>query len=144
MAAIPTVTLANGVTMPAIAYGVFRMKDLEACKQAVLDAFEAGYRFIDTATAYHNEEAVGLAIAHSGIPRDELFISTKLQTKSTSYELARDAFEHSLDSLGLDYIDLYFIHQPYNDVFGAWRALVELMNEGRIRALGINRRFLLA
>ena len=138
MAAIPTVTLANGVTMPAIAYGVFRMKDLEACKQAVLDAFEAGYRFIDTATAYHNEEAVGLAIAHSGIPRDELFISTKLQTKSTSYELARDAFEHSLDSLGLDYIDLYFIHQPYNDIFGAWRALVDLMNEGRIRALGIN------
>ena len=138
MTTVPNVTLANGVIMPAIAYGVFRMKDLGACEQAVLDALNAGYRFIDTATAYRNEEAVGRAIARSGIPREELFISTKLWVPDTNYERARAAFECSLEKLGLDYVDLYFIHQPYNDVFGAWRALVELVEEGRIRALGLD------
>lgn len=135
---IPSVTLANGVEMPAIGYGVFRMEDGDVCERAVLNALDAGYRFIDTATAYRNEKAVGRALARSGIPREELFVSTKLQTKSTCYELAREAFERSLDDLGLEYVDLYFIHQPYNDVFGAWRALAELMAEGRIRALGVD------
>lgn len=138
MTTTPTVTLSNGVIMPAIAYGVFRMKDLDVCEQAVIDALDAGYRFIDTAAAYRNEEAVGRAIARSGIPRDELFVSTKLWVPDTDYKHARAAFERSLDKLGLDYVDLYFIHQPYNDVFGAWRALTELVEEGRIRALGLD------
>lgn len=133
-----TVTLNNGVEMPALGYGVFRMDNLEECERSVNDALEAGYRYIDTATAYQNEEAVGKAIAESGIRREDLFVSTKLWITDTTRELARPAFERSLDRLGLDYVDLYLIHQPYNDVFGAWKAMEELVAEGRIRAIGVD------
>ena len=112
--------------------GVFRITDAEECRKAVLDALKAGYRFIDTASAYGNEEAVGKAIRESGIPREKLFISTKLWVKDTSYEKAKSAFEKSLDQLGLDYIDLYVIHQPYNDIYGVWKVMEELYEEGRI------------
>lgn len=118
--------------------GVFRITDAEECRKAVLDALKAGYRFIDTASAYGNEEAVGKAIRESGIPREELFISTKLWVKDTSYEKAKSAFEKSLDRLGLDYIDLYVIHQPYNDIYGAWKVMEELYEEGRIWAIGVD------
>lgn len=135
---IPAVTLPSGIQMPAIGFGVFRMDDLATCEKACSDALSAGYRFLDTATAYGNEEAVGAAISKSGIPREDLFISTKLWVTDASYERARPAFERSLERLGLDYVDLYIIHQPYGDVFGAWRALAELKAEGRIRALGVD------
>lgn len=131
-------TLSNGISIPSIGYGVFRITDAEECRKAVLDALKAGYRFIDTASAYGNEEAVGKAIRESGIPREELFISTKLWVKDNSYEKAKSAFEKSLDRLGLDYIDLYVIHQPYNDIYGAWKVMEELYEEGRIRAIGVD------
>ncbi|PJM72914.1 2,5-diketo-D-gluconic acid reductase [Bifidobacterium primatium] len=138
MGTVEAITLNNGVEMPAIGYGVFRMDDPADCERAVDEALAAGYRYIDTAAAYLNEEAVGRAIAASGIPRGELFVSTKLWVTDTSYELARPAFMRSLDRLGLDYVDLYLIHQPYNDVYGAWRAMEELVEEGRIRSLGVD------
>lgn len=133
-----TVTLNNGVVMPMLGYGVFQMEDLDLCERSVSCALETGYRYIDTASAYLNEEAVGRAIASSGIAREELFVATKLWIPDTDYKHARPAFERSLDRLGLDYVDLYIIHQPYNDVFGAWRAMEELVAEGRIRAIGVD------
>lgn len=131
-------TLNNGVKIPEIGFGVFRVTDAAECERIVLDAIRSGYRLIDTAAAYMNEEAVGRAIARSGIPREELFITTKLWVTDTSYEGARRGFEASLGKLGLDYVDLYLIHQPYNDLYGAWRALEELYAEGRVRAIGVD------
>lgn len=135
---IPTVTLNNGIEMPRIGYGVFRMKDPEECEEAVVQAIQSGYRLIDTAAAYENEEAVGRAIRRCGVPREELFITTKLWITDTSYEGAKRGFARSMERLGLDYVDLYLIHQPYNDYYGAWRALEELYAEGKVRSIGLD------
>lgn len=132
------ITLNNGITMPKIGYGVFRMTDAEACEEAVVQAIHAGYRLIDTAAAYGNEEAVGRAIHRCGVPREELFITTKLWITDTSYEGAKRGFKRSMEHLELDYLDLYLIHQPYNDYYGAWRALEELYATGKIRAIGVD------
>ena len=133
-----TIRLNNGVEIPPIGFGVFRMENLEECEKATIEAIKAGYRLIDTAAAYKNEEAVGRAIKNCGIPRDELFITTKLWITDTSYEGAKRGFEKSLSKLGLDYLDLYLIHQPYDDYYGAWRALEELYEDGKVRAIGID------
>ena len=118
-----TTKLSNGVEMPMEGFGVFQVPEAEVCEQAVSDALAAGYRLIDTAAAYFNEEAVGAAIKKSGIPREELFITTKLWIQDAGYENAKRAFQTSLDKLGLSYLDLYLIHQPMNDYYGSWRAL---------------------
>ena len=131
------VTLNNGVKMPKLGFGVFQIKNPAQCEQAVLDAISVGYRLIDTAASYGNEEAVGRAIKKCGVPREELFITTKLWISDTSYEGAKAAFKKSLDKLGLDYLDLYLIHQPLNDYYGAWRAMEELYKEGKVRAIGV-------
>ena len=135
---IPTVTLNNGIEMPRIGYGVFRMKDPEECEEAVVQAIQSGYRLIDTAAAYENEEAVCRAICRCGVPREELFITTKLWITDTSYEGAKRGFSRSMERLGLDYVDLYLIHQPYNDYYGAWRALEELYAEGKAHSIGVD------
>ena len=135
---IPTITLNNGVKIPAIGYGVFRMKDPAECEEAVVQAIQSGYRLIDTAAAYENEEAVGRAIRRCGVPREELFITTKLWITDTSYEGAKRGFANSMERLGLDSVDLYLIHQPYNDYYGAWRALEELYAAGKARAIGVD------
>lgn len=135
---IPTITLNNGVKMPAIGYGVFRMKDPAECEEAVVQAIQSGYRLIDTAAAYENEEAVGRAIRRCGVPREELFITTKLWITDTNYEGAKRGFARSMERLGLDSVDLYLIHQPYNDYYGAWRALEELYAAGKARAIGVD------
>jgi len=134
----PTVKLNNGVEMPILGFGVFQVSDPSECERSVYDAIQTGYRLIDTAASYMNEEAVGKAIRKSEVPRDELFITTKLWIQDVGYEKAKKAFEKSLKKLQLDYLDLYLIHQPYNDVHGAWRAMEELYKEGRIRAIGIS------
>lgn len=135
---IPTVTLPNGIKMPALGYGVFRMKDPLLCEEAVVQAIQCGYRLIDTAAAYENEEAVGRAIRRCGVPREELFVTTKLWITDTSYEGAKRGFARSMQRLGLEYLDLYLIHQPYNDYYGAWRALEELYAAGKVRAIGVD------
>ena len=135
---IPTITLNNGVKIPAIGYGVFRMKDPAECEEAVVQAIRSGYRLIDTAAAYENEEAVGRAIRRCGVPREELFITTKLWITDTSYEGAKRGFARSMERLGLGYVDLYLIHQPYNDYYGAWRALEELYATGKARVIGVD------
>ena len=133
-----TVCLNNGVQMPLEGFGVFQVPDAAQCEQAVSDALEAGYRLIDTVAAYMNEEAVGNAIRTSDIPRKDLFITTKLWVQDADYESAKKAFETSLNKLGLEYLDLYLIHQPFHDYYGAWRAMEELYKEGRIRAIGVS------
>lgn len=133
-----TVMLNNGVTMPLLGFGVFQVPDPAECETSVLEAIKAGYRLIDTAASYMNEEAVGRAIQRSGVPREELFITTKLWVQDASYEGAKQAFETSLQKLGLNYLDLYLIHQPYGDVHGAWRAMEELYHAGRIKAIGVS------
>lgn len=132
------VKLNNGVEMPQLGFGVFQVRDLAECERAVLDAAEVGYRLFDTAASYMNEEAVGRALKASGVPRDELFVTTKLWAQDAGYEPAKKAFETSLDKLGLDYLDLYLIHQPFGDYYGAWRAMEELYHEGRVRAIGVS------
>ena len=132
------VTLNNGLEMPILGFGVFQVPDLEECERSVLEAIETGYRLLDTAASYGNEEAVGKAIGKSGVARSELFITTKLWVQDASYEGAKSAFQRSMDKLGLDYLDLYLIHQPYGDVYGAWRAMQELYREGRIKAIGVS------
>jgi len=134
----PAVTLNNGVEMPILGFGVFQVPDPAECKRSVRDAIDVGYRLLDTAASYGNEEAVGTAIADSGIDRSELFVTTKLWIQDASYERAKDAFERSLNKLQLDYLDLYLIHQPLGDVYGAWRAMEESHRSGRIRAIGIS------
>jgi len=132
------VKLNNGVEMPILGFGVFQVKDLSECERSVVDAIDSGYRLIDTAQAYGNEEAVGSAIKKRGVPRNELFITTKLWIQSNGYEGTRKAFENSLKRLQLDYLDLYLIHQPYGDVYGEWRAMQGLYKEGRVRAIGVS------
>ncbi|WP_320162950.1 aldo/keto reductase [uncultured Trichococcus sp.] len=129
--------LNNGVKIPMEGFGVFQVPDQAQCEQVVLEAIESGYRLIDTAAVYMNEEAVGAAIKKSGVSRDELFITTKLWSQDANYAAAKVAFQTSLDKLGLDYIDLYMIHQPLGDYYGAYRALEELYKEGKIKAIGI-------
>ena len=131
------VTLNNGVKMPQLGFGTFQIKDPAECERAVRDAIDVGYRLIDTAASYGNEEAVGAALKKSGACRDDLFITTKLWVSDSSYEGAKQAFESSLQKLGLKYLDLYLLHQPMGDYYGAWRALEELYKEGRIRAIGV-------
>lgn len=131
------ITLNNGIKMPMEGFGVFQVPDAKQCEQAVLDAIQSGYRLIDTAAAYMNEDAVGAAIQKSGIKRSDLFITTKLWVQDESYEGAKKAFETSLKKLGLEYLDLYLIHQPMGDYMGAWRAMEELYKEGVIRAIGV-------
>ena len=138
MSAIPSVTLNNGVAMPLLGFGVFQVTDLAECERSVLDAIETGYRLLDTAASYNNEAAVGNAIRTSGVARDELFVTTKLWVQDASYDGAKQAFERSLDKLQLEYLDLYLIHQPYGDVYGAWRAMQELYQAGRIKAIGVS------
>lgn len=136
--AVENVKLNNGVMMPLEGFGVFQIPDLAECERVTIEAIRQGYRLIDTAAAYQNEEAVGAAIAKSGVPREELFITTKLWVQDISYEAAGTAFERSLQKLGLDYLDLYLIHQPMGDFFGAWRRLEELHRAGKIRAIGVS------
>ncbi|MEY8420795.1 aldo/keto reductase [Oscillospiraceae bacterium 44-5] len=131
------VTLNSGVKMPLEGFGVFQVPDPAVCERAVLDAIASGCRLIDTAAAYMNEGAVGAAIAKCGVPREELFIVTKLWVQDASYEGAKAAFQTSLDKLGLDYLDLYLIHQPMGDYVGAWRAMEELYQDGKVRAIGV-------
>ena len=133
-----TTTLNNGVAMPMLGFGVYQMTDAAECEACVAEALRVGYRLIDTAASYGNEEAVGRAIARSGIAREELFITTKLWLSDAGHEKTRLAFERSLARLQLDYLDLYLIHQPYSDVHGAWRAMEELYDAGRIRAIGVS------
>src|SRR5689334_7028866 len=138
MATIPSVTLNNGVAMPLLGFGVFQVTYLDECGRSVLDAIATGDRLLDTAASYGNEAAVGNAIRKSGVARDELFITTKLWVQDASYDGAKQAFERSLDKLQLEYLDLYLIHQPYGDVYGAWRAMQELYQAGRIKAIGVS------
>ncbi|MDV5140172.1 aldo/keto reductase [Chimaeribacter arupi] len=133
-----TVTLNNGIQMPLRGFGVFQMTDAAECERAVLDAIDTGYRLIDTAASYQNETQVGNALRQSGIARDDLFVTTKLWLQDTNYEGAKAQFERSLNRLQLDYVDLYLIHQPYGDVHGAWRAMEELQQVGKIRAIGVS------
>ncbi len=138
MATIPSVTLNNGVAMPLLGFGVFQVTDLDECERSVLDAIETGYRLLDTAASYGNEAAVGNAIQKSGVAREELFITTKLWVQDASYDGAKQAFERSMEKLQLEYLDLYLIHQPYGDVYGAWRAMQELYQAGHIKAIGVS------
>ncbi len=134
---IENIKLNNGIEMPLEGFGVFQVPDPAVCEQAVLDAIATGYRLIDTAAAYMNEEAVGKAIAKCGVPREELFITTKLWVQDASYEGAKAAIETSMKKLGLDYIDLYLIHQPMGDYIGAYRAMEEAYKAGKLRAIGV-------
>ena len=134
---VPTVTLNNGVQMPILGFGVFQIP-AEQTEQAVTDALAAGYRHLDTAASYGNEEAVGRAIAASGIPREELFVTTKLWVQDTGEEPTKRAFDASLRRLGLDCLDLYLIHQPYGDYYGSWRAMRALTEQGLARAIGVS------
>lgn len=124
--------------MPILGFGVFQIADSAECERSVLDAIETGYRLIDTAASYGNETAVGQAIKKSAVSREDLFITTKLWIQSDGYEGAKRAFDNSLKKLGLDYLDLYLIHQPYGDVYGEWRAMQDLYEEGRVRAIGVS------
>lgn len=132
------VTLNNGVKMPMLGYGVYQVNDLEECERCVLDALEVGYRLIDTAQAYHNEEAVGNAIVKCGIPREEIFITTKVWISNAGYEKAKASINESLAKLQTEYIDLVLIHQPFNDYYGTYRAMEEAYKEGKIRAIGVS------
>lgn len=133
-----TIKLNNGVEMPILGFGVFQIPDAAECEESVINAIETGYRLIDTAASYGNEKAVGEAIKKSAVSRDELFITTKLWIQDTGYEKTKVAFQKSLDRLQLDYLDLYLIHQPYGDIYGSWRAMQELYNEGKIKAIGVS------
>ncbi len=137
MSNMPTIDLNNGVSIPVLGFGVFQMSNDEA-EQSVYDALQAGYRLIDTAASYRNEEAVGRGIKRSGVPREEIFVTSKLWVADVNYASAKKAYKLSLDKLGLDYLDLYLIHQPYNDVYGAWRAMEELYEAGKIKAIGVS------
>lgn len=133
-----TIKLNNGITMPQLGLGVFQVWDQEETRQTVATGLKLGYRLIDTAAAYHNEEAVGAAIRDSGVPREDLFVTSKLWVQDMTYTGAQRGFQDSLDKLGLDYLDLYLIHQPIGDIYGAWRALEELYAAGKIRAIGVS------
>lgn len=132
------VTLSDGNKMPIAGFGVYQLTDKEVCKKALLDALKTGYRLIDTAEAYANEEFVGEAIKESGIPREEIFVTTKVFIYNAGYEKCKKAIDESLRKLGLDYIDLYLIHQPFGDYYGSYRAMVEAKKEGKIKSIGIS------
>lgn len=131
-------TLSNGVELPMIGYGTFRIRDVAQCEQCVTNALEAGYRLFDTAASYENEAAIGRALRGSGLPRKEWFVTTKLWVQDAGYDGTLKAFDSSLKQLGLDYIDLYLIHQPFGDYYGAWRAMERLYREGAVRAIGVS------
>ncbi len=133
-----TVKLNNGVEIPILGFGVFQITDPAECERSVVDAIQTGYSHIDTAASYQNEEAVGRGIQQSGVAREKLFITTKLWIQSNGYEGTIKAFEHSLKRLQLDYLDLYLIHQPFGDVYGEWRAMEELYQQGKVRAIGVS------
>jgi diketogulonate reductase-like aldo/keto reductase len=133
-----TVVLNNGLKMPILGFGVFQVTDAEVCERSVYEAIQTGYRLIDTAASYLNEDAVGKALKGSGVAREELFVTTKLWIQDAGYERTRKAFEKSLHRLQLDYLDLYLIHQPFGDVYGAWRAMEELYRQGKVRAIGVS------
>ena len=133
-----SVKLNNGISMPLLGFGVFQMNDAAECERAVIDAIETGYRLIDTAASYQNETQVGNALKQSGIDRGELFLTTKLWLQDTHYEGAKAQFERSLNRLQVDYVDLYLIHQPIGDVHGAWRAMEELVDAGKIKSIGVS------
>ena len=135
---VPTVKLNNGVEMPMLGFGVFQVPDLSQAEQAVTDALETGYRLIDTAVAYQNEEAVGKAIKDSDIPRDQIWVTSKLWLQDYAYEEAKKAIDLSLKKLGLDYVDLYLVHQPYGKVDEAWQAMEEAQEAGKIRSIGVS------
>lgn len=132
------VKLNNGVEMPVLGFGVFQVPDPVECERAVMDAIQTGYRLIDTAASYGNEASVGKAIKSSGVPREEFFITTKVWIQSYGYEGTKQSFERSLKRLGVDYLDLYLVHQPLGDVYGTWQAMQELYKEGKIRAIGVS------
>jgi len=132
------VILNNCVEMPILGFGVWQIPDAYECEQAVYEALMAGYRLIDTAAAYENEEAVGRAIKRSGVPREEIFVTTKLWIQDAGYESAKKAFTKSLERLQLEYLDLYLIHQPFGDIYGSWRAMEALYAQGKIRAIGVS------
>ena len=132
------VVLNNGVGMPILGFGVYQVRDPEECERCVYEALQTGYRLIDTAAAYLNEEAVGKAIKRGGVARQEIFVTTKLWIQDAGYESAKQAFEKSLSKLQLDYLDLYLIHQPFGDIYGSWRAMEELYRAGRIKAIGVS------
>ena len=133
-----TVKLNNGVEIPILGFGVFQITDSAECERSVVDAIQTGYSHIDTAASYQNEEAVGRGIKQSGVAREKLFITTKLWIQSNGYEGTRKAFANSLKRLQLDYLDLYLIHQPFGDVYGEWRAMEELYQQGKVRAIGVS------
>ena len=133
----PVITMNNGAAIPALGFGVWQMEDLQQCEDAVIKAIEVGYRMIDTASIYQNETAVGRAIQNGGVNRDDLFITSKLWVQSHGYEEAKAAFQRTLDRLQLDYLDMYLLHWPFGDFLGAWKALEELYNEGKIKAIGV-------
>jgi 2,5-diketo-D-gluconate reductase A len=133
-----TVKLNNGVEIPILGFGVFQITDQSECERSVVEAIQTGYSHIDTAASYQNEDAVGRGIQNSGVARDKLFVTTKLWIQSNGYEGTRKAFENSLKRLQLDYIDLYLIHQPFGDVYGEWRAMEELYQQGKARAIGVS------
>ena len=135
---VPTVKLNNGVEMPMLGFGVFQVPDLSQAEQAVTDALETGYRLIDTAVAYQNEEAVGKEIKDSDIPRDQIWVTSKLWLQDYAYEEAKKAIDLSLKKLGLDYVDLYLVHQPYGKVDEAWQAMEEAQEAGKIRSIGVS------
>jgi diketogulonate reductase-like aldo/keto reductase len=138
ISAVPRVRLNNGVRMPLLGFGVFQVADLAECERAVTDALSVGYRLFDTAASYGNEGAVGNAIKRSGLPREQIFITTKVWINDAGYDKTLRAFERSMKRLQIDTLDLYLIHQPIGDVFGAWRAMEELYRDGRIRAIGVS------
>ena len=131
-----TVRLNNGIEMPMEGFGVFQIPE-DSCEQVVKDAIDLGYRLIDTASSYQNEKAVGRAIASCDMPREELFITTKAYIQQMGYKKTKQAFQESLDNLGLQYLDLYLIHMPFGDYYGSWKALEELYREGKVRAIGV-------
>ena len=133
-----TVKLNNGVEIPVLGFGTFQITDPVEAEQSVIAAIKAGYRHIDTAQSYMNEEAVGRGIANSGVPREELFVTTKVWVENVSYEGVKASFERSLKRLGLDYLDMLLIHQPYSDIHGAWRAMEESQEQGKVRAIGVS------
>ncbi|KFF73348.1 glyoxal reductase [Chryseobacterium sp. P1-3] len=133
----PVVTLNNGIDIPALGFGVWQMEDLQECEKAVVKAIQTGYRMIDTAAIYQNETAVGAAVKNSGVDRDELFITSKVWVQDHGYEKTKSAFQRTLNRLQMDYLDMYLIHWPYGDFTGTWKAMEELYQEGKIKAIGV-------